>query len=221
MTTSTKIKIKVMLFTCAVVLFSANSSYAQLTDENKSRFGIKGGLNVSNLFTDDVDDENVKLGINAGLFLKIALTNHLAFQPELLYTMKGAKLKYNNDFVEGTGRFSLNYIEVPLLVVLNPVKNVNIHGGVYVATLTGVRIKNESDADQFDFEKELDKDNFENLDYGLVAGLGTDFNKVSFGIRYEYGLGKVGKEKTFLGNSYRFPDASNSTFQFYIGISIL
>jgi hypothetical protein len=59
------------------------------------------------------------------------------------------------------------------------------------------------------------------FDYGLVAGAGLDFNIFSLGIRYEYGMKPVGKERSFLGQSYRIPDARNSTIQLYLSISIL
>ena len=67
----------------------------------------------------------------------------------------------------------------------------------------------------------MKKSDFEMYDWGLVAGAGLDFNKVSLGVRYEYGMKPVGKERSFLGQSYRFPDARNSTIQIYLSISIL
>ncbi|MEO8148901.1 MAG: porin family protein [Bacteroidia bacterium] len=208
------------IISLAAFIFTGNVN-AQADRQNNSRFGIKGGLNVSNLIANDVNNNSGKLGFNGGLFLRIALTENISFQPELLYSMKGSELQYHNDFVNGTARFSLNYIDIPILAVINLSRRVNVHGGLYVASLTNVHIKNEADIDAFDFEKELNKDDFEPIDYGLVIGLGGDFDKVSLGIRYEYGLKTVGKEQTFSGQSYRFPDARNSTFQFYLGISIL
>ncbi|MEO5570150.1 MAG: outer membrane beta-barrel protein [Bacteroidia bacterium] len=84
-----------------------------------------------------------------------------------------------------------------------------------------LKIKNVSDIDFFNFENELNKDDLNSLDYGLIAGLGGDFNKISLEFRYEYGMKTVGKEKTFGTQPYIFPDARNSTFKFYLGISIL
>jgi hypothetical protein len=42
-------------------------------------------------------------------------------------------------------------------------------------------------------ETTLDTNDFERFDAGIAAGVGLDF--VSFGVRYNYGLTKVGKEK--------------------------
>src|SRR3954463_12046361 len=78
------------------------------------KFGIKGGLNLTNMYVQDVSDENMKVGWNAGFFAKLPVTRGFSIQPELLYTNKGAKETYNN-FIEGKGeyRFNLNYIELP------------------------------------------------------------------------------------------------------------
>ena len=197
-------------------LLFTNSFHANADEHNYSHFGIKGGLNISNLHATDVEDQNINFGFHAGVFIKIALTRYISFQPEILYTTKGAELKYNNESINGTANYSLNYFEMPLLAMINLTKNVNIHGGVYLAKLTSVKIKNEDDLASFNIENELNKDNFESLYYGLVVGLGSAFNRISVGIRYEYGLEVVGKEVSDSGQSYHLPDASNSSLQFYL-----
>jgi len=202
------------------LIFSISILRGQTSDENKAQFGIKAGLNISNMYTKDVQDKNTIFGFNGGLFLKVPVTSNFAVQPELLYTTKGSELTYNS-FVTGKASFTLNYVEMPVLAVINLTKIVNIYGGVYISTLTSVVVKNKSDVDLFNFENELKKSDFEMYDWGLVGGAGLDFNKVSLGIRYEYGMKPVGKERSFLGQSYRFPDARNSTIQIYLSISIL
>ncbi|CAN5526665.1 porin family protein [soil metagenome] len=207
---------KIIKFLILMLMIPAFSSA-----QNNSRFGLKGGVNLSNLYSDDVSDKNSQFGFQGGLFLKIALTDYISFQPEVIYTMKGAELKYENDFVTGTANFRLNYIEVPVLAVINLTTKFNVHGGFYIATLSDVSVKNESSIGAFDFEKELNKNDFEKTDYGLVAGIGGDFDKISVGLRYDYGLRSVGKEKTIGGQTRRFPDSKNSTLQLYVSISIL
>src|SRR4051812_23265161 len=100
------------------------------------KFGIKGGLNLTNLYVDDVSDENMKANFHVGFYGKMPLTRGVSIQPELLYTSKGAKEKYNN-FLSGNGeyRFNLNYIELPLSFVFNIAPNFNLHAGGYAAYL--------------------------------------------------------------------------------------
>src|SRR5260221_5824274 len=91
------------------------------TESNlKAKFGIKGGLNLTNLYVADVSHESMKAGFNGGVFAKLPLTKGFSIQPELLYSLKGAKENYNN-FVQGSGeyRFNLSYLELPVLSDLN------------------------------------------------------------------------------------------------------
>ena len=92
----TKLKKLAVLFT--VVLGMSQIANAQGPDG--TRFGIKGGLNLSNLYTEDVDDQNVLLGFNLGVFVELPITSRISLQPEFLYTTKGAELKYNNAFIQ-------------------------------------------------------------------------------------------------------------------------
>lgn len=61
--------------------------------------GIKGGLNLSSLTTDGNDDKNLKAGFHLGVYNKIPLGASVAIQPELLYSVKGMKLDYNESAI--------------------------------------------------------------------------------------------------------------------------
>lgn len=196
------------------------TSNAQTNDSSTSgaSFGFKGGVNFSNLYTDDVDDNNVLTGFNAGIFISLPLTEMFSIQPEFLYSTKGAELVYDNAFAQGTGKFRLNYIEVPVLLKVNLTNNLNIHAGPYFAYLIDAKISNESSSGNFDFEDNLNNDDFNKFDYGLSAGIGFDFDSFGIGARYNYGLATVGKERNFLGSTYTFPDAKNSNLSIYAAI---
>jgi Outer membrane protein beta-barrel domain len=211
-----KYRNQLLLVTLAIM-----GSMVVLHAQSNSRFGIKAGFNLSNMYANEVNDKNATLGIHGGVFLKAAISKHLSLQPELLYTMKGAELQYQNGFVTGSGKFALNYLEVPVLAVVQITPFLNLQAGVYGATLTSVKLTNKSTIDNFNFETELQKSNFETIDYGFVAGLGVDFKVLSMGLRYEHGMKTVGKTKTIAGQNYLFPDARNANLQLYVGFSIL
>lgn len=211
---------------CAAVLLAAlttgTRSFAQVqqtTDESylTPKFGIKGGVNLTNMFVKDVSDENMKVGFNAGFFAKLPVTRGFSIQPELLYTSKGAKETYNN-IIQGEGeyRFNLNYIELPVLAVINVAKNFNIHAGPYVSYLAAANIKNLHDDHSQDEIAELDADNFNRIDYGLVGGLGIDISNFTIGARYNYGLREVGKSGSLAGQVTK--DSRNSAISLYIGV---
>lgn len=217
-----KITLRILFLFSIAMLFMGALEAQNSERENNSRFGIKAGLNISNLNVNDVVLKNAQIGFNGGLFAKIALTRHFAFQPELLFSTQGAELQYNNNYVVGTVTYHLNYLQVPLLGVYNITRNINVHGGVYVASLLSVNTKNGSDDGSFNFEEQISKSNFQSIDYGLVLGIGGDINRISFGVRYDYGLSNIGKDFTFSDlETHRFPDGHNSVWQIYFGISIL
>lgn len=178
-------------------------------------FGIKGGANMSNLYSDDdgVDDNNVLWGFNAGVYAAFPISDNIFIQPEILFTTKGAELEYNNDFASGTSKFKLNYIEVPLLVRFDLTENFNIHVGGYASYLVSSKVTGDGD---IEFDEELDADDFERFDAGLSAGIGIKLNPIGIGLRYNYGLTTIGKERDFLGSSYTFPDAKNSNLSLYL-----
>jgi hypothetical protein len=180
---------------------------------NVTKFGVKGGVNFSNLYTDNADDENVLTGFNVGLYAKVPVTNSISIQPEIYYTGKGAEVVYNNAFASGTAKFKLNYIEVPVMLVANVTKNFNVQVGPYAGYLISGKTTNESGT--YNFQDNINTDDFNKIDAGVAAGLGIDLETVSFGVRYNYGLTKVGKERNYSGTNYTFPDGKNSVLSFY------
>ena len=112
-------KKKLVVLALAMASVSAIFAQEQQTSMEKSlspKFGIKGGINLSNLYVDDVKDENMKVGLNLGIYAKIPLVKGFSIQPELLYSSKGAKLTYDNILLgKGEYRFNLNYVEVPVV----------------------------------------------------------------------------------------------------------
>ena len=199
----------------ALGLISITGIQAQ---EKTASYGFKGGLNFSNLYTDKVDDNNVLTGFNAGLYAKFPIAKGIAIQPEISYTTKGTELVYNNAFAKGTAKFNVNYIEVPVLLVMNITDNFNVHVGPYAAYM--VSGKTETDSNIFSSQNQLDTNDFNKFDAGIAGGLGVDLDALNFGVRYNYGLTNVGKERNYAGTNYTFPDAKNSVLSVYVGLRL-
>jgi hypothetical protein len=184
------------------------------------QFGVRGGINFSDLHTKDAEESKMLTGFNIGIYGKLPISNNFAFQPEFSYTTKGSEVTYNNAFVNGTARFRLNYLEMPFLFVVNITDNFNLHFGPYVSCLVSGKVTNKSNIDIFDFEDIINADDYNRFDVGVAAGAGFDFKAVSFGARYTYGLTIVGKEKTYMGTTYTFPDANNAALSFYVSVPL-
>ena len=215
----------IKLSALATVIIFAIPTDLRSQNEN-SEVGIKGGASFSNFYSEEIDDQNMRIGFQGGLFFKAALTDFLAIQPELLYTQKGSKIQYDN-FLTGEAEFSnqLNYLELPVMGVLNITENFNLQAGPYFAYLINANVKNEAENDDFNFVEDLNEEDFERFDYGIGLGAGFEFETLRFGVRYNYGLEQVGKEQEFSINgseviSNQFADLKNSTFNIYLGLSL-
>ena len=204
----------------AVVTTSVFAQEQKTTSERSltPKIGIKGGVNLSNLYVDNVKDENVKVGANIGLYAKIPVAKGLSIQPEVLYSQKGAQVNYNNLFGSGKYRYNFDYIEVPVSLVINVAKNFNVLAGGYTAFLASAKVKDVDANGNINGVKELNKDNFETFDYGLVGGLGFDIENTNIGLRYSYGLKNIGKDGSLSGNVLQ--NAKNSVISLTIGFAL-
>src|SRR6478609_10807829 len=125
---TTKIFLLSAMFAMTICLVQAQD------DRPAPKFGLKGGINLSNLYNGDVGDENLKVGLNLGLMAKMPINNGFAIQPEVIYSSQGSRINYNNSILgKGEYRFNLNYVQVPVLAVINIGEYFNIHVGPYVS----------------------------------------------------------------------------------------
>lgn len=191
---------------------------ATFTFAQETMTGLKGGANFSNLYVDDVDDENMKIGFNAGVFHRTQFTYNFGIQPELLFSQKGSELHYDGSLFTGSGsyKFNLNYLELPVLFVAS-FGSFNIHAGPYAAFLIGAKIKDVDDDGDINDIEELDRDDFNTFDVGLSGGIGFDFPGGIFGLRYNYGFNEIGDEGTVAGTATK--NSKNSVLQIYLGFA--
>lgn len=209
-----------VLFTAALLVAGMTvraQEQQTITDDGlKAKFGIKGGLNLTTLYSSDVSTDHMKTGFNAGVFAKLPVTKGFSIQPEVLYSLKGAKSTYDN-FVQGSGeyRFNLGYIEVPVLAVVNLAPNFNLHAGGYAAYLVNANVKNVNDQGTIQGATDLNTSDFNKWDFGLVGGLGFDIQNFTIGARYNYGLTKIGKSGNLAGDLAG--NSKNAGFSFYAG----
>jgi hypothetical protein len=211
-------KIKVILLSAFMLTTAVGFVQAQMEERDPlaPKIGVKGGINLANLYVDDVSDEKLKVGLNAGLFFKIPFTSFFAIQPEVLYSSQGSKLTYDNR-IQGSGeyRYNLNYIQVPMLAVFNLGPHFNLHAGPYASFLTSANIKNLHDNGDIQNITNLKADDFNRVDYGLAGGAALEFGNFTLGARYNYGLKEIGKSGNLSGDLTR--NSKNSVASFYIG----
>jgi hypothetical protein len=205
-----------------VTLLASTALFAQQqetsTDDGlKTKFGIKAGLNLTNLYVSDVSSEHMKPGFDAGVFSKIPLSRGVSLEPELLYSLKGARDTYNN-FLQGNGeyRYNLGYMELPVLAVVNLAPNFNLQLGGYAAYLVGANVEDVNHDGTISGAADLNTNDFNRWDFGLVGGFGFDIQHFTIGARYYYGLSEIGKSGNLSGDLTK--DSKNAGISVYLGV---
>jgi len=195
------------------------------------KFGIKAGANLSTLTGDAVaDDVKMKAGFNAGGFVEIKFTDKLALQPELLFSLQGAKT--TDRFDDGAGnitrdesKVNLSYLNVPVMLKFYPVQSFFLEGGPQVGFLVSAKSKDETtenftDGTVLNSSAETDiKDNLKTVDFAFNLGLGYDFTQsLSLNARYSIGLTNVYDAPDYLGVfGITDLDAKNSVISLNLG----
>lgn len=118
--------------------------------------------------------------------------------------------------------YNFNYLNLPLLVSYNPVKNFRVLLGPEVGYLLSARIRGE------DFDSNAKEiHDLSNFDVGIATGLDYQFgNGLGIGIRYVHGFIKIQEDNLITsvsGNSTNLPESTwrNRTFQLYISYAFL
>ncbi|MBK8568154.1 MAG: PorT family protein [Saprospiraceae bacterium] len=151
----------------------------------QSRFGVRGGLNVTNISFEKLPDRGERFGFHIGVFADLAiLPDFLQLQPELSYSVKGAAFEFLGD----RKTLDLKYIDF-LLPVAFRLGNIDVQVGPFASYLTSTPDYKVFDA------TEVVVDAFKKTDIGLTAGLSYNFAPLTVGIRYNQGLVDITNDK--------------------------
>lgn len=178
----------------AVLALMAGAAQAQ----NKTTFGVRAGVNFTNLNGEDGagrdHDYKIKTGFHVGVNAEIPLADEFYLQPGVLFSAKGAKVDNADDT-----KINVSYIEVPVNFLYKPeigTGRLLLGVGPYVGI--GVTGKVKSDAGDADikFKNDLDAadlldDNFysKRIDMGGNLLFGYEFsNKFSVQLNAQLGL---------------------------------
>ena len=106
-----------------------------LVGAQNTSFSIKGGLNMSNFYGDELSDKSMKTGFHVGVGADFEFTPNMAIQTGLLFSSKGAK--YTTDFLDSELDVTANFIQLPLhfayKIDVMPGTRVVLHAGPYIA----------------------------------------------------------------------------------------
>ncbi|MGI6342709.1 MAG: porin family protein [Bacteroidales bacterium] len=195
-----------------------------LVANSQVRFGVKGGLNITNYVLDDekIDDNDAKYGFNAGIYFRLPVAGFISLQPELLYTQKGSKIEMTKYRVVINTKSSTDYIELPVLLDFAVFDALHVQVGPYFSYLINKEAitsnsSNNSIINQV--KEEFKKVKLNELDYGLAFGASFVSRRLELSLRYNHGLQTLGKENIVLGDRSTFPDVKHSAIYLSLGLS--
>jgi hypothetical protein len=164
------------------------------------KYGVKAGGSLTTVTGSDVDGAKNKFGFNGGVLANFGFNDMISIQPEVLYSMKGAKQDGSDD-----ARINLNYIDVPVLLkVSTGATGLFFEAGPQVGFLASAKAK--SGGISVDI-----KDEFKTVDFGYAAGVGFQVESgPNVGLRYNGGFTNIAKDASA-------GTARNSAFQLYVG----
>ena len=178
---------KIILTFTAIILF-LGSSYSQTSTDTRETivFGIKAGLNLSNVYDEQGDNFNAdsKFGFVTGGFLSVPLGKLIGIQPEFLFSQKGFQAK--GSFLLG-GDYSYtkttNFIDVPIFFNLKPTKELSLLIGPqysYLLKETNTYSNGVSTSAQ---EKEFENSNIRKNLLSFALGADVNLNHMALGLR--------------------------------------
>jgi hypothetical protein len=197
-------KRRVAAILLAIVALAASPTYAQVTA------GVKIGVNFADISIEDDEGEqdniDKRTGLAVGAFVDVPLSPMFSFQPEFLYSQKGAKFE---DFDEEV-TIKYDVIQIPLLAKFNfGVQDAPVRGFIVAGPAFSFATKRELDAEDDLFDEDLD-DEVESFDFSGVIGAGVQFGMATVELRYDHGFRNLDSED--------LADIKSRTFSILFGI---
>ena len=214
---------RIVCTTLAILLLGAPLLRAQ-----DITVGVKGGINIADLSTDDPDVEDFtssKTGFVGGAYANFALGGVFAIQPEVLYSAKGTSFE-DSDFPDVSLDLNANYFEIPVLLKAQfPMELVR--PAVYVGPVLSFETSCDLSLSQGGVSAEVDCDSQEaqdedidldrkKTDFGAVFGASLDLFVgpvvLTGDLRYQLGLTDLNDDPTY---DYSI---KNKAWQFMLGV---
>lgn len=193
-------------------------------------FGVKAGFNASTLSKYDGydgydNDQKLKPGFNAGVFVNIPVAEKFSVQPEVLFSQLGSKTEEREVYYVNSDKFrretdykkTLNYLTVPVMVQYNILPQLYVEAGPEFGFLLGGKDKGDFTLTQTSgsttttqttsFSENIVKDLHNKFNFGIGIGAGYYFTQ-NFGVtaRFTAGITDIYKHNT--GDAVR-----NNAFQ--------
>ena len=184
---------KKLILSAAVALLAITGAQAQVA------FGLKGGLNVSNLSGSLINSDEAKslFGGNGGLFASIPASKNFYIQPEVAYSLEGAQAKSSN------GNTKLNFVNLPVMLKYVTNSGFFVEAGPQLGILTSAKVKSGNITSDI-------KDQLKSTNFSLGGGIGYKLDpSLAVGARYMAGVSDLTENN---GNTLKSNNLSINLF---------
>lgn len=178
-----------------------------LINAQSAFMSIKGGLNISNFYGNNLSDKNMKPGFNVGVGVDLEFLTDISLQTGLYFSSKGAEYTTNIPIGIEDVEYDVtaNYIQLPIhlayKIEVRPGSKVFFHAGPYMAYgISGkrnIKSKYSPDLDKFFGQKEVntfDKHyGYKRFDYGVGVGVGMEFGVILIDLGLDMGLKNIAR----------------------------
>ena len=210
-------KIKLTLIVAMLAVITVASAQVRL--------GVKGGINISNFYGSELNDNNMKIGFNAGVSADVDITYNMAIQSGLFFTTKGSEFEAKYPVVGNVkASTTASYLQIPVHLAykidVTPGTKVFLHAGPYAAYgIAGNRKIDNKWVDGFEEifgepeVKTFDKDyGYKAFDAGLGIGAGVELGQLVFDLGWDMGLvnisqasgGSIKNQSAYLSVGFKF-----------------
>lgn len=148
--------------------------------KQKIDIGIRLGMTLSSVTGDLRSASDPRFGFGGGVFTRIPIHERILLQPELIYSMQGARNEHDHDIAT-----ELSYLNLPVLASFKILKDADLYG--HIGPQLGFLLNGEMDSDRGEGEMDIE-DDLKNFDFGVVVGAGYYFNS-GFGVDVRYNIG--------------------------------
>lgn len=174
---------KRIILAMIAITFMINMSVAQeetLDLRENVTFGIKGGVNFSNVYDSNEEDFDAegKVGFVAGAFLGIPLGQVVGIQPEVLYSQRGFQATGSNLLGEYEFKRTTNYLDVPLFLAIKPSPVLTLLAGPQFSFLLDGKYDFESGILTGGLEEDFDNEDVRKNTMCITGGVDFNFDNL-------------------------------------------
>lgn len=201
---------KILLITAFVGMYAT-------TQAQEFVLGAKLGVTTTQVLGSDYKNFSTPDNYNGlllGAYTRLSFVGFFV-QPEILLRNLNFNITNKQNGANSTAKNNLTYVDVPVLFGKKLLKLVRLSAGPNFQFLVNkdISISNAS------FVDPIKEGDFNNFVLGAQAGIGVDVWKLSFDIRYDFSLSKIGEAAKLVNTNVNNTDFSSraSMLQFSVG----